>query len=192
MLCTDVPVVLPLLRENIAHNAPKLPYSSGAIQVRELDWTTPPEQWIWDDPRVVASPRTRECTSPVPDDETPASDPDFLLAPPFDLIITADTLYSPELVDPLLRTLRALIVVSTTLERSPQSFLALERRDPALIDGALKAASDKWGMVYKRVPHRRLAKALEKGGTTWLREDWEGVEVWEVALSPVTAAYKPV
>lgn len=187
-----MPVVLPLLHENIAHNALNLPSSSGIIQVRELDWTTPPEQWLWDDPRVIASPRARECTSPAPGDETSATDPEFFLAPPFDLIITADTLYSPELVDPLLRTLRALIVVSTTPERSPQSFLALERRDPALIDGALAAASEKWGMVCKRVAHRRLAKALEKGGTTWPREDWEGVEVWEIALSPATAAHNPI
>ncbi|KAH7915002.1 putative methyltransferase-domain-containing protein [Hygrophoropsis aurantiaca] len=103
----------------------------------------------------------------------------------WDLIVTADTLYEPSLVRPLLRTLHALARASTVAGRAPPVYVCLERRDPALIEAALAAARDEWGFALTRVADRKIARAMGRGGVHWAREEWAGVEVWKLALRVV-------
>ena len=99
-----------------------------------------------------------------------------LLAPPFDLIISSDTLYDVSLIQPFFRTVRALAASSREIEplTPPLFLLALERRDPQLIDGALACAP----VPLTRVPDKKVRKALERSGVRWDASDWEGVEIW--------------
>jgi protein N-lysine methyltransferase METTL21D len=175
VLATDIPpVISTVLATNIKHNL--LP-SSGPIQIRELDWTVPPHDWVWDDNKVVSS---QSRTSP----ESP-SDSVNLLNPPYDLICAADTVYIPSLLQPLLRTLHTLCklsVAASPASRSPPIYICIERRDPALVDRLLSEARTTWGFLVVRIPHRRLAKAMEKGKVAWAKEDWEGIEIWKMTL----------
>ncbi|KAK0459640.1 putative methyltransferase-domain-containing protein [Desarmillaria tabescens] len=127
-----------------------VPLLSGEISIRQLDWTVQPDQWH--DPLITSS---------------------------FDLIITADTVYTPHLVQPLLRTLHALASGSS---RPPPIFLCLERRDPALVDRVLLEARSHWGFKTEQIPYRKISKALDKSGLKWAKEDWEGVEIWKFTL----------
>jgi len=110
-----------------------------------------------------------------------------LSGPPFDLIVTSDTIYSPELVQPLLRTLHALCYASKAAlpppARSPPVYLCIERRDPYLIDSTLSEARSIWGFTVTRIPHKRISKAMEKGGVKWDKEDWEGIKIWKMTLN---------
>jgi hypothetical protein len=174
---TDVPLVLPLLRQNINQNAACLPSTAGTIQVRELDWTVLPEQWSWSDPARIASRELDAVT------QTPESIEESI-CPPFDYILTADTLYTNELVTPLLRSLHHLVLLSSVTGKSaPRAFIALERRDPALITAALAEATETWGFACDRVPPRKIAKAMEKAGLKWDKEDWDDVEIWTLTLA---------
>ncbi|CUA72267.1 hypothetical protein RSOLAG22IIIB_00932 [Rhizoctonia solani] len=165
VMATDAhPAVLSLLIQNIQRNAYSLP---GSVQVRELDWCVPPEQWDWSDPNNITHPRAY-------------SDP-RVTPTPFDLIVTADTLYVPHLTPHLLRTLdyiQALTPVTnnSTSYRRPTALIAFERRDPALIDSALALIPGS----LNRIPQRKISKALQRLGWNWDTSDWEGVEVWKV------------
>ncbi|EPT06149.1 hypothetical protein FOMPIDRAFT_124948 [Fomitopsis schrenkii] len=177
VLATDLPdVISGVLESNIARNASHLPVGSGNVQVRALDWTVPPEQWVWDNRTFIGllggPPR------PQPEHfET--------FGPPFDLIISSDTLYATDIVHPLFRTLHILSTLSAKPGyRPPPVYLAIERRGPALIDRALADAVTTWGFTTERVLHRKVAKALEKGGTSWDKDDWDGVEIWKLTLVP--------
>ncbi|KAG8692264.1 hypothetical protein FRC09_011343 [Ceratobasidium sp. 395] len=119
----------------------------GSVTVRKLDWCVPPDEWNLED----------------------------VTTEPFDLVLTADTLYSPTLTPHLLRTLRHLACPPGN--RSPiLTYIAFERRDPALIDAALAELPDP-----ARIPHRKLAKAMHAvGWGDWAADDWAGVEVWKV------------
>ncbi|THU86412.1 hypothetical protein K435DRAFT_868296 [Dendrothele bispora CBS 962.96] len=167
---TDTSLVIDsVLSQNVANNP-----VPGTIHVRELDWQVPPDCWIWNDDRVVAS----VSTSIVP--SASAS-----LKQPFDLIITADTVYEPSLVQPLFRTIHALCTQSCALSpksRAPPVLLCLERRDPTLIDAILEQATTEWHFSVDRVPSRKLSKAMQKDGLDWDRTDWEGVEIWKLSL----------
>ncbi|CAE6503562.1 unnamed protein product [Rhizoctonia solani] len=179
VIATDAhPSVLSLLIQNIQRNAQNLP---GSVQVRELDWCVPPEQWDWSDPKSITSP----CAY---NDPEPRVAPRCAL-PVFDLIVTADTLYVPHLTPHLLRTLdhiQALTPVSgSSLTDStgnknrikrPTTLIALERRDPSLIDSALALIPGSLG----RIPHKKLSKAMQGLGWNWDASDWEGVEVWKI------------
>lgn len=170
MLATDTRnVVQSVLDSNIQANLTALPQSAGSIETRELDWTVPPDSWCWDNPLSVTS----LADSPFPG----------LLQPPFDLIISADTVYSHELVTPLLRTVHALCTSSHSLsQKHPHVLLCVERRDPELVDTLFAEARDTWGFSVDRVPSTKLAKSLDKGGLKWSRSDWEDVEVWKLRL----------
>lgn len=115
------------------------------------------------------------------------------------MIVSSDTLYSPGLTQPLLRTIRALSVLSTHTHththatasadtaigapaRAPPVYLCIERRDPVLIDRALAEAREAFGFLVERVPHRKLARALDKAGAAWDKEDWDGIEIWKLRL----------
>jgi hypothetical protein len=159
-----------------------LPPNAGSIAVRELDWTVAPEHWQWDSANAIAS--ASHPTKPL---FLPASSGNGeILQPPFDLIVTSDTIYSPELTQPLLRTLHALCDASkrarTPPARSPPIYLCIERRDPKLIDAALSEAENVWGFTVTRIPHKKLSKAMEKGGVKWDKGDWEGIEIWKLRL----------
>jgi len=180
ILATDIPnVVSMVLSQNITQNTAVLPANSGSIEFRELDWTVPPEKWSWDNNKVIASASS--------EDSPAVSNPKInLLGPPFDLIVTSDTIYSPELAQPLLRTLFALCGVSKHASaphaRYPTIYLCIERRDPTLIDHTLAEARSVWGFTVIRIPHRKVAKAMAKGGVKWDQDEWEGVEVWKLTL----------
>lgn len=168
VLATDIPpVISAVLVKNVQNNS--LP-SSGPIQIRELDWTIPPDDWTWNDSNVVSS---RSSTSFL-------SNSSNLLNPPYDLICTSDTVYVPSLVQPLLRTLHSLCKLSVI--RSPPVYLCIERRDPSLVDHLLSEARSTWGFLVVRIPHKKLAKAMQKGGVTWAKEEWDGIEIWKMTL----------
>jgi len=185
VLATDIPnVISTVLSQNITQNVPILPAHSGAIDVRELDWTVSPEKWSWDS-QVIAS-----ASSNATQDLKPSlGSSRKLLGPPFDLIVTSDTIYSPELAQPLLRTLFALCSASRRTSACalnvlyPPIYMCIERRDPALIDRTLAEARSIWGFTAVRIPHRKVVRAMEKGGLKWIEEDWEGVEIWKLTLS---------
>lgn len=96
---------------------------------------------------------------------------------PFDLIISSDTLYNPDLIHPLFRTIHALCKTSV---RPPLIYLCIERRDPTLIDRALLEARETWGFKTERIPYGKLVKAMQAASLGWEREDWDDVEVWKL------------
>ncbi|KAF8447607.1 hypothetical protein L210DRAFT_3389642 [Boletus edulis BED1] len=159
-----------VLRHNVAMNLPHLPATAGSIQVRELDWNVDSDRWLWNNPMRV-TPNGDECGTNAQD----------LLAPPFDLIIASDTLYDVSLVQPFFRTVRALAASS---QPKPLFLLALERRDPQLIDEALACAP----MPLAQVPIKKVRRALERAGIRWETSDWEGVEIWKGYRSPEDVA----
>ncbi|KAG5646668.1 hypothetical protein DXG03_002658 [Asterophora parasitica] len=174
VLTTDIPhVIHSVLKNNIDSNIAQFP---GSVNVRELDWTVPPDQWTWHDPTAIASASPRESSNSST----------TLLTPPFDLVCSADTVYTPSLVEPLLRSLHALCTQSlaaSPVARAPPVYLCIERRDPALVDRVLADAHDTWGFTVERIPDRKLAKAMLKAGIKWPKADWEGIEIWKLSLS---------
>ncbi|KAI0673098.1 hypothetical protein C8Q78DRAFT_969837 [Trametes maxima] len=178
VIATDLQdVVSSVLSGNVSRNRASLPSNSGSVQVRILDWTIPPDQWVWDNPYAIASSQGEK--------QAPAGQHGSLLGPPFDLIITSDTIYSTTLVTPLLRALNGLCTASLSLlpeTRCPPVYICIERRDPALVDHALSHARDSWNFKVDRIPHKKLAKAIEKAGAHWEKGDWEGVEIWKLAM----------
>lgn len=177
VLATDLQdVISSVLSSNISRNRPQMSPSSGAIEVRVLDWSVPPDQWVWDDCTRIASQVVQKYS--------PTARHSPILAPPFDLIISSDTLYTADLVTPLLRTLHELckVSISSPEARSPPIYLCVERRDPGLINRALSEARNRWNYQVEIVPHKRLAKAMAKGGAHWEMGDWDGVEIWKLTL----------
>jgi protein N-lysine methyltransferase METTL21D len=179
VIATDVPdVISTVLNVNISNNLPNLPPASGRIQVRELDWTISPDKWTWDDQHIIASSRIQSSSSHQVED---------LLKPPFDFIITSDTLYHPDLVQPLFRSIHALSIASSSLtSRSPVVYLCVERRDPTLIDRAFLEARETWGFKTERIAHKKLVKVIEKADIKWDKEDWEDIEVWKLLSTHMT------
>jgi len=199
VLATDTAhVCASVLRDNISANAHLVP---GRVHVRELDWDIDPREWNWDDLYSI--------TSPAP--STRVDDPHDVLSPPFDLIVSTDTIYDAALVTPLFKTIHALSVLSYTSTLSPPSstigshstqnispriptrkpplvYLAVERRDPTLITTALTRASAEWGLLFQRVPNKKLKRAGV--GMGWDAKDWEGVEVWSGRWDGITGAVK--
>ena len=96
VLATDSACILDsVLGRNILANSSVLS-PSATVQARELDWTVPSTAWSWSNPHSITNPSG--CHSRSSTD---------LLTPPFDIIFTADTVYSPHLVQPLLDTATA-------------------------------------------------------------------------------------
>jgi len=177
VLATDTAhTVSSVLASNVASNSLTPSSNDGIIQVRELDWLVPPESWDWTNPMAVASLNTSASgsgTHPISSIPT--------LRPPFDLIISSDTIYTVELVQPLLRALHTAAIASG----SPPVYLGIERRDSAVIDYALSEAESVWGFTVTRIGYGRVSKAMEKGGLKWKKEDWDGVEIWRLKLKNV-------
>jgi hypothetical protein len=178
VLATDTAhTISSVLSPNIASNHPIPSSNGGTIQIRELDWLVPPESWDWTNPIAVTPTPANSYASPA----VTRADGPTILQPPFDLIISSDTIYIAELVQPLLRTLHAAVTASG----SPPVYICIERRDSALLDRALSEAKDVWGFTVTRVSHRRVSKAMEKAGLKWKKEDWDGVEIWRLQLKNV-------
>lgn len=182
VLATDLPdVIASVLSANITNNLHNLPPQCGTIQVRALDWTVPPSEWTWDNETVIASHSARAV-------QGSSEARDILLTPPFDLIITADTVYSPALVQPLLRTLMHVCLLSRSHDtgvpgtRKLSVYICIERRDPALTEDFLASAKEMFSL--SRVPHRKLADAMEGSGLRWAKDDWEGMEIW--SFTPIS------
>ncbi|KAG0705929.1 hypothetical protein DFH29DRAFT_799266 [Suillus ampliporus] len=187
VLATDTAhVCASVLRTNINANAHLVP---GHVHVRELDWGVDPTGWIWDDPVSITS------SAPLPRRDDDGRD---VLAPPFDLIVSSDTIYDTALVTPLFETIHALSALSYASALSPPSsrtetkppviYLAVERRDPTLITTAFARAGEEWGLLFQRVPEKRLKRAGV--GVGWDAGEWEGVEVWRGRWDGVTGAVK--
>lgn len=195
VLATDLKVVISsVLEQNIRRNdhLPSLVTSRGVIQVRELDWNAPLSDWNWDRSDCIAS-----LSSPQSDaglkSKSPTQVNDSTLSPPFDLILTSDTLYDKQLIEPLFRTISHLSRLSVQQERpkkmkGPPVFLTLENRDPELVKFALEQARTRWGFLTERIPDRKLTKMLDKRGVAWDRDEWTGVEVWKLTLSDIEAS----
>jgi len=169
-VATDLPNVIDsVLSQNVRDNVHLVP---GSIRVRELDWVVEPERWSWTDTHSVSSPSLPE--------DPPTEDP---VGPPFDLIVTSDTVYIPQLTQPLLRTIHTLASLSSACGKSPLILLCFERRDPLLIDRTLSDAHQVWGFKLERVPYKKVVHAMEKAGLRWDKEDWDGVELWKLKLA---------
>ncbi|KAJ9127329.1 hypothetical protein QFC24_000736 [Naganishia onofrii] len=112
---------------------------------------------------------------------------------PWDIVLTTDTIYHVDLVQPLLRWIRILSVTSQSandngLESSdpqtpvyPPVFVALENRDPTLVANAL-ALANSYGFVTKRISQSRVDKCLAKTGWSWdrsLKSDYDGIQIWK-------------
>ncbi|OCB84235.1 hypothetical protein A7U60_g8912 [Sanghuangporus baumii] len=230
VLATDTPTVVhSVLRPNIRRNTRNTINTItandrtttttrllGTVQVRALDWTVPLEEWNWSDPESVTGSssmtesgdiRIRTRMAREVTDENFEAPGEELLGPPFDLIITADTVYSPDLIMPLLRTIKHLILLSASPSQHtiaseskseskskfnskqkqkkscPPVYLALEKRDPAQLASFFSQAHDTWGLGAQRIPTPRIRRAMSRAGLShWKKEDWEGVEVWKLYL----------
>jgi predicted nicotinamide N-methyase len=121
--------------------------TAGRVAVRELDWFQPP-------PREELLVGGKE----------------------FDVVMTADTIYAPELVVPLFETITRFAGAKT------QVWIALEVRDEELIRGALKTAQE-MGFGVKKIPQGKLKKAMAAAKMEWGAEDWAGVEVWKLSVA---------
>jgi protein N-lysine methyltransferase METTL21D len=179
VLATDIfHVISSVLHKNIKNNLSALPIHSGTIHIRELDWTVQPEQWRWDHELYIAS-HSSSISVPAASNSH--------CCPPFDLIYSADTVYSAGLLDPMLRTLHALSTLSAAASpshRFPPILLCMERRDSLLIDRLLGNAKNIWHFNVERISHKKLAKVVERSGVHWSRTDWEDVEIWKLKLDP--------
>lgn len=92
------------------------------------------------------------------------------------LVIATDTIYAPYLVDPFWRTFASLL----SHHASSHGLIALERRDPGLIDDALHVARASHGLILTRVDPLQVTRAVE-ASLRWFNQDiWDGVEVWRV------------
>lgn len=184
VVATDLKVVIDaVLRQNIKNNLDRVKawgggtgvggtaQGCGDVKVRELDWLVKPEEWDWDGAESIA-PKQDPLLK-----ETLDSEIDDNISPPFDLIVTADTLYHQDLVAPLLRTIKTISIQSKKGKKFPPVFVALERRDPEVIECALELAKEE-GFDCKKVPNGKIRKCLDTGGFKWEKEDWEGVELW--------------
>lgn len=174
---TDIPPVLDsVLKPNVEAGLYQLVNQNKAvkdqIRVCELDWTAPPERWHWH-PKLGFPSTQKHADERSVDSESTAEQC-------FDLILTADTIYEPSIVKPLLSTIAYLC--KRQADSKPTVLLALERRDPTHISEALRLASEEFDLPFKQVPIKRVRKIFDTlgDGTTWSREDWEGVEIWKL------------
>ena len=180
VVATDLPVVIQqVLQENIDTNLESVEMlvasrserlasvgrETGTIDVKVLDWTADPSTWRWDIAGWI-SPKTSEGIECIEWSETN-------IQPPFDLVITSDTIYEQSLIPSLLQTLYQLSILSKRefLDSSPYSkknlyppiYLSLERRDGDVIDWALRQARE-MGFACDMVRTRKISKLMKKAG----------------------------
>jgi predicted nicotinamide N-methyase len=125
---------------------------------------------------AVIDPTGREGIEVIPLDWTDVSStglPTSLKGRKIDIITTSDTFYAPHLLIPLLETLRAVSLGSST---QPVIYVGLERRDPGLIDEAMEKAR-LMGLKLNRIDGGRIEKLMVDAG--WEVEEWDDVEIWK-------------
>ena len=121
--------------------SPNVSQNGGNIVVRELDWCKNNSEW--NDSKGFN----------------------------FDLIVCADGIYSMELLEPLINTLKMLSGTS-----SPLIVMAFERRDGLVIENFFESAS-RIGFKCKKANLRRiLGRQIQRWG--WTDDDWHSAEVW--------------
>lgn len=167
-LATDVDLIVSgVLGENVAANRARL---EGPVAADVLDWFSfDPETWSW-----------RAGQDGPSNDELP-----------IDLIATADTVYDAALSTPLLNCLHGLSLRSALFAPGhtspPPCYVALEVRDPSLVAAFFDlAASAQFGFKCTRVDPDRIRKLVQtKEGTLGWEDDadWDGIEIWKLALS---------
>ena len=95
-------------------------------------------------------------------------------------MLTMLSVYSEELVEPLLSTIRTLSTQSMTDNRGPDVYLAYEHRDDAQYDSFLAKAAEA-GFRIKRIPAPKVRKAVEKL-YGWKAKEHEGISVVHLRL----------
>lgn len=217
VLSTDIGFISEgILRQNIERNSTLGQRETPAGEGREagvrascLDWTVDSEDWDWgigNDVTPSSSSLTTPSSPPVVGNGIVVESKDNVdfetnrFSPPFSLILTTDSIYHPSLIQPLLDTLRSLSILSTYSphvanrtsfpRQPPEIYLALENRDPALIDSFWEEATTmgfKSSRVESGVLKKVMERAYEKGGEEgkwelgWRRDEWEGVEIWKMS-----------
>ncbi|KAI7956108.1 hypothetical protein MJO29_007507, partial [Puccinia striiformis f. sp. tritici] len=180
VLATDIEpslsqILLPNVRDWMEDNP-----SAGKICTCQLDWNLEPDcQSIC---TAFSSDANLELTSdlnlPTESNEQVRISvrQDGLPTTSIDLIVSADTVYTVELIRPLLTTLTKLTTMSL---KQPLIYIALERRDPNLVDSFFRIAVE-MGFRATQVEHNRLRKWVDSMG--WIDGDWEAVEVWKLCM----------
>jgi hypothetical protein len=182
---TDIePPLSQVLRPNIERNATR--FALGSITATDLDWCTFPSNLS---------------ASTPPDEHDLPSDFVSQWQQPWDSIVTTDTIYHADLIEPLIKTLRTLSILAASAKRIdsqsknpnekseassyPPIYVALENRDPKLVNSALDAAKAH-GFILKRISQSRVDKCLLKSGWSWDRDakqDYDGIQLWKWRLA---------
>lgn len=186
VLSTDVvPPLETVLRPNIERNQGSSAAAgvSGRVAVQSLDWTSAA------DGEAATGPMSSGLASERA----------------FELIVTADTVYEPTLVDGLLGTIATALRCAPNAPppplqpsswqrpqrsrlpnvRAPHALLALERRDSNHIDAALARARNHHGLALQQVPTRTVRRCVDTAmGSSWPRSTWEDVEIWVATSAP--------
>ncbi len=89
----------------------------------------------------------------------------------YDLLTTADTIYEPSLITPLLTTITKL--------NAKRVLLAIEVRDNEVVEHAKRVAQE-MGFGVMKVRQGKMAALMKGAGWGWGKEEWEGVEIWEL------------
>lgn len=92
---------------------------------------------------------------------------------PLDMLLTTDTAYEMSLVPPLLQTLHTLATPQHTI-----LFIAIERRDPLVLDHTLSLAADLGLHLGRLDPALVRAAAARFGNPAWPAEDVDDLEVY--------------
>lgn len=183
---TDIePPLSQVLRPNIERNTAR--FALGGITATDLDWCTFPSDALHHD-------------SGLPQDQHPPPESLEQWLRPWDSIVTTDTIYHADLIEPLIKTLRTLSLLAASAKRIysqsknpnetdepsyPPVYVALENRDPKLVNNALDAAKAH-GFILKRISQSRVDKCLLKSGWSWDRDakqDYDGIQLWKWRLA---------
>ncbi|CAO1637831.1 unnamed protein product [Sympodiomycopsis kandeliae] len=107
--------------------------------------------------------------------------PHDLLSSSEDLLVVAtDTIYAPHLILPFWTTFKSLLQHGS----SSRGLIAIEQRDPMLIDQAWQVAkSAPLHLSLNRIPDEIVTECVERS-LRWDNKDiWDGVELWTVQTS---------
>ncbi|TIA99932.1 hypothetical protein E3P96_02770 [Wallemia ichthyophaga] len=169
VLLTDVSKVVDrVLLRNVKSND----YSN--TQVGVLDWSTEPEAIDWKAIRCFIRISDMQWLT----ERRQIDRGEHVLRPPFDLIVTTDTLYERTLTPQLLKH------ISYHLNQSGHSkaLIGLERRDSALIDEALSMITG-MGLKLQQIPQQSLSKAVRDEYGWQDDEIWSGCELYKLSKS---------
>ncbi|POW13432.1 hypothetical protein PSHT_07692 [Puccinia striiformis] len=180
VLATDIePSLTQILLPNVRNWMEDNP-SAGKICTCQLDWNLEP------DPQSICTAFSSDANLELTSDLNLPTESDGqariltrqdgLATISIDLIVSADTVYTVELIRPLLTTLTKLTTMSL---KQPLIYIALERRDPNLVDSFFRIAVE-MGFRATQVEHNRLRKWVDSMG--WIDGDWEAVEVWKLCM----------